>query len=398
MKKGIVILLIVLVLVGFGFLFLRNNKSIHETENDISQEENSEVEEYYSTGEKKAFSIKDKDFDLYEDDEFKNQEYSGVKLLEYDNSNEDYAEIYYVLYDYTTDPSYGYWIEITDNSSRSLLLSGEKRENIIGGMVISTKIKKQDFNEKINILVYENIEDENEKEVERTYSAQTQIDLNQDLEEMIKIDRSADLIGARIGDVDFQYIGDDDVYYGTTQHAYSTRLVGETYSLPIKVQFGNRLVYPEHIDFWCEKNVNQLTLEEAFEALVLINGEAGQYGLSDVYGLDIMDNRGELIDTVLVDFDDMLKLCKGETIEIDGKEYQKEDFDTFAEMIMQKEADVEIGNGIKAIKYYFGEDKTELTEEHYMFASGDSIYYIRVPVNERIEDEIQSFLDYLKLN
>lgn len=67
---------------------------------------------------KQKYSIKDKDFNLYKnEDDTRYEDYRGIKLLEYDNSNNDYAEIYYISYDYTIDPSFYYTLEITDESN-----------------------------------------------------------------------------------------------------------------------------------------------------------------------------------------------------------------------------------------------------------------------------------------
>ena len=57
---------------------------------------------------------------------------------------------------------------------------------------------------------------------------------------------------------------------------------------------------------------------------------------------------------------------------------------------MIKDQDVEIGNGIKAIKYHF-EENEEYT--NYMFTYKNRIYYITVSNNERTEEIVKQFLD-----
>lgn len=343
---------------------------------------------------KKVYSIKDKKIYLYEDTNDIYEDYRGIKLLEYDNSNNNYAEIYYILYDYTTDPSFCYTLEITDELNNSLLVENKKEQQIVGGIVSTVRIRKLSLDNKINFSVFEKDAETNNI----VNSSQTQINLNKDLEEKIKINQSSNLNDGKLGEVNFKYIDSENVYFGTTSHYYSEKLVGEDCSLPIKVQYGNYLVSEEHIEFSCYKNVNNLSLEKAFESLVLINENFGQYGLSDVYGMDITDEKGELIDTVIITFEEMIKLCNGLTIEKDGKKYTKESFEGFAEMPMVKDKEVEIGTGINAIKYYFRLDgDNERDNYQYMFIYNDNIYNIRVPINKRIDNEIQQFLDSVEL-
>lgn len=391
LNKILVIIIFIIIIIGIIVYFSINNKN--ENEIDSQQPTNkTDIENILNINQvkKENYSIKDKDFYLYENNNDINENYKGIKLLEYDNSNNNYAEIYYISYDYTTDPSFYYVLKVTDEANNNLLIEGEKEQQIIGGVASSVKIKRINENHKINFTVFEKYTETNNI----SKSAQTQIDLEKDLEEKIKIDQSTNLQSSKLGDVNFKYIDSDNTYFGTTSHAYSSKLVGEQASLPIKVQYGNRLITEEHIDFSCYKNVNNLNLEEAFESLALINENFGQYGLSDIYGVDITDEQGQVIDTVKITFDEMIKLCNGLTIEKDGREYTKESFERSTEMSMIKDKYVEIGNKINAIKYYF---ESNDDEKYYMFIYKDNIYSIRIPENKRIEDEVQLFLDSLEV-
>lgn len=360
-KKSVRIIIILLFIVALSFIGIQLNRKLER---------------------KEVFSIKDKDFYLYESNVYGvNEEYRGVKLLEYDNSNNDYAEIYYILYDYTTEPSFYYSVQITDESNNNLLLSEATEDEIICGVVSSVKIKKVSLSSKINLSVFE----KNENKI--VNKAQVKIDLNNDLEDTKKIDLSSNMVEAKLGDIKFKYINYEDVYYGTTEHAYSENLVVQTYSIPIKIQYGNRLISKEYIDFSCEKNVNNLSLEDAFESLALITENFGQYGLSDLYGLDI--DKSEEQEIIVVTFDEMVKLCKGLSIKKDGKEYTKDSFDKFAEMPYKKDKDLNIGNGIKAIKYIYELDKNY---EYYMFICNDNIYYITIPTEPALSAEMQQLL------
>ena len=197
-----------------------------------------------------------------------------------------------------------------------------------------------------------------------------------------------------MGDIKFKYIDSEDVYFGTTSHAYSTDLVGENASIPIKVQYGNYLLPQEHIEISYERNVNSLSLEEAFESLSIINNNFGQYGLSDVYGMPIEDNEKNVIDTVIINFEDMINLCNGLSIEKDGKTYTKNSFAQYDNVLMVKDKNVKIGSKINAIKYYFDEDKDY---DYYMFIYNENIYEIKTPTYERVHEDVQNFLDSLEI-
>lgn len=369
-SKKIIFMVLIIVVVGVISYFYINSKNTSENE---------------------VYSIKNKKFYLYEEETGREEDYRGIKLLEYDNSADEYAEIYYILYDYTTEPSIYYTLEITDKSNNSLLIDGAKEQKVIGGMISSVKIKKIGLEEKIVVSVYEKYEEANSIED----SAQIQIDLSKDLEEKNKIDQFTNVKTANLGGVEFDYIDSEYVYFGTTSHAYSDKLFGENSSIPIKAQYGNYLMQEEHIDIHYDKNVNNLSLNEAFESLKVINENLGQYGLSDTYGLGIYDEQGEYIDTLIVNFEEMIKICKGETIEKNGTQYNKRlFFDEYATIGMYKDAEVEIGNKFKAIKYHFEYNEDS---EKYMFIYGDNIYNITVPKNERTLEIVNKFLESLEI-
>ena len=331
-----------------------------------------------------VYSINGKNFYLYKDNVYgTEEEYRGVKLLEYDNSNNDCATIYYILYDYSTDPSYTYTIRIEDEQNKNLILDKDE-DVIIGGMVCNVRIKKVPLNSKIMVSVYEKTNEE------VTGNSSIQIDLSKDLEKVKKIDQLQNVKEATIGNVKFKYIDSDNVYFGDINHTYSEKLVGKYCSIPVKVQYGNILVYNEYIDLWCEKNVNNLSCDDAFEKLKLITNSFGQYGLSDIYGLYIPNSE----DNLIIKFEDFINLCLGKTIIIDNKEYTKEMFDTFDESVIEKKGDEIIGNGIKAINYIF---KNDPDFEYYMFEYKDNIYYIKFSKEIRIKNEVTYFLNNLEL-
>lgn len=408
-NKIILIIIILLVTSTIAIVYLYNSFK-NDTKTDLQQplneiiEDNNELENqtvsenleekdtYNETKkEQEVYAIKDCDFYLYSERETDgiDEKYEGIKLLEYDNSNSGYAEIYFVFYDYTTEPSYKYTLEITDENGNSLLMSSKKEEQVIGGMVSKVQIEKLDLDGKITFSIFEK-----DYETEKIYTnSSTQIDLEQDLEPKQKIDRTQDLVSRTLGDVTFKCIYDEYEYFGTTTHGYSENLVGENCSLSVEEQYGSRFIAEEHIELSYEKNVNNLSLEDAFEKLKLINGVAGQYGLSDVYGMDIT-NQDEIIETIIINFEDMIDLCNGLTIEKEGKQYTKESFELYAEIQMIKDGEVEIGKGINCIKYHFESDENV---ERYMFIHNDNIYDIRVPMNERIEDDMKQFLDSLEI-
>ncbi len=339
----------------------------------------------------KVYSIKNADFYLYQDVYDREDEYRGVKLLEYDDTAKDYAEIYCILYDYNTDGSVYYAIKVEDETNHSLLIDEQEDQQIMGGIVASAKIKKMPLNSKINFSMLE--KDVETKKIVKKESVK--IDLEKNLEEKIKIDQTSNLIDGELGDIKFKYINNQYAYFGETSHAYSSNLIGKSCSLPIEMQYGNRFATQEHIELSYDKNVNNLTLEQAFESFTLINENFGQYGLSDVYGIDISNGEGEVVDTIIIDFEEMIKLCKGQEIEKNGKKYTKDSFERYAEMKITKEGVLEICDGIKAIKFNFDQDNSQ---DCYMFIYKDNIYQLKIPREERIKDEVNQFLGSLKPN
>lgn len=107
-----------------------------------------------------------------------------------------------------------------------------------------------------------------------------------------------------------------------------------------------------------------------------------------------MKKRTILVAVIIVTFEDMLNLCKGKTIIKEGKEYNKDSFDNYAEIIFEKKKDVTIGQGIKAIEYDY---ENNIDSIFYMFQYKDYIYYITVSKEARVEAEITNFLNSLEL-
>lgn len=401
------IIIICIILVAFGVTKFFYNYADNTNENIISEEvlenkvtndtlktnneikENDKIEEDTQI-ENKVYSILDKEFYLYDNPDERYKEYRGIKLLEYDNSNEKYAEIYYILYDYGTEPGLEYTIEITDINKKSILIDGKKNEKIIGGLVSNIKIKKINFDEEIYISVYEKYSEEKEYLNEAT----VKINLGKDLQEKVIFDQSDNVKDGKLGDIKYQYVDSENIHIDKTAHAYSKKLVGESLSITVDLQYGNRLISGEHLEFSYDKNVNNLKLNDAFEKLNLITTVVGQYGLSDFYGMNLKTEGDKLGEVVVITFEDMINLCNGLTIEKDGIKYTKDSFEIYEGMSMIKDGDIEIGNGIKAIKYHFESDEDV---ERYMFVYKENIYEIRLPVNERISKEMLKFLDNLEM-
>lgn len=387
---AIIVVVILLVLVQF-FYYICENFIESKTDTNLNQiktENNLEDTNIVNKDAqiKEVYTISDCDFDLFEDDDYE----GGVKLLEYNDTNNEYAEIYYVSYDYTTEPSYKYTIEVTDESNKSILYNDKKEQIVIGGEVSKVKIKKITLKEKITVSIFEKDYETNE-----IYDkAKTQIDLSKNLKIKEKIDQSENTVDRVLGDVKFKCVYDEYEYFGTTAHSYSDNLVGENCSFTVKAQYGNRLIGEEHIEFNYNVNVNNLNLEETFENLNLITSTVGQYGLSDFYGMDIFDKNGEHKKTVVITFKDMIDLCNGLTIEKDGEKYTKNSFETYEGMSLVKDKIVEIGKGIQALKYHYSTDDSI---EYYMFLYNNKIYYIRIPKDEKVSDETKLFLDSLEL-
>ena len=330
------------------------------------------------------FAITGKDFQLFTDQYNREAEYRGIKLLEYDNTNKDYAEIYYISYDYYTDPSYEYTLKVTDLNDNSILLSERSEEQIIGGVISSIKIKKQDKKDIITFSAFE------KKEGNISNTNKVQVSLGKDLIRKETINQISKLKETKFLDLKFKYIDNENIYNETIQSAYSEKLTGESYSIPVQVQYGNRLIQTEYINISGKKNINNLSLEDAFNDMILITQEFGQFGLSDVYSLDIANTNWQ--ENLIVTFDELIKLCNGQSIQKNGKTYTKNSFERYASITYKKDSNEIIGNSIKAIKYSYGDD----TYNNYMFTHKDNIYYITVPTGARESEIINLFLNSLQ--
>ena len=370
----VILIIIIFVMAGIAFFYIKSTENVENTQQLV-------------------YSIKERSISLYNEADIEDIEYKGIKLLEYDNSNNDYAEIYFISYDYSTEPGLDYIVEITDEQNNNLILETNEGNRVVGGSVTDVKIKKLSLNDKFKFALFEI--DEITNNVEN--SVQVEIDLSKDLEPKDIIIQD-DIQNGKIGNVDFKYINSENVYFGTRKHYYSDNLTGRNCSIPVKIQYGKTLIAEENISITGNKNVNNLNLEEAFANLKLISEKMGGYDLSDVYGIDVWDKQNsENVGTIILNFEEMLDLCNGATIEKDGNKYTLEDlYEENSTFSMVKDDEVEIGNGIKAIKYHNEyQDYIDYSEIRYMFVDDEYIYDIKVPANTKVSDITENFLNSL---
>lgn len=192
---------------------IKENEPVSENENKVEEtntvNEENKVEKV-KLGEK-IYSIENKDF--YFDNE-EESEFSGIKLYEYDNTNSEYAEIYYCLKSYGTEEAYSYIFEAKNEDGESLLLNDRANSiterNIIGGEISSVKIDKEKVGSKINITIKEMYEHSaRSRTLER--EAKATIDLAKDLKEQEKVDFKNSTSSYELEDIKFETYKDDDV-------------------------------------------------------------------------------------------------------------------------------------------------------------------------------------------
>ena len=396
MKKSSKVLIITIVLfmaslcLGlFYYLIVKNPITSNNNEQEIKEENviNNEI----SSNDKEDENHVDKTYalktgDVYVDGVILPEEQMDLEVYEYRDLKE-YDEILYCFRGYTTDPSFKYEINIKDEEGNDLLIN-ESTEGV--GNVIVAKIENVNLDQTLTFTVTE-ILDNDEQEVTKIF--ETKINLNDDIEEIQKIDQISNVEERILGDIKFKYIKDENANSWPTAHAYSDNLKGEIFSSSIGVQYGNKLLNEEHFDFSYDKNVNNLSLEEAFEKLNIIKANAGEYGLSDVYGLTIFDENGNLFETVIVSFDEMLKLCNGEEIEFEGVKYTSKNFDFVSGIEYVQKEKMKIA-GIDTIKYCAQGDETQYW---YMFVYNGNIYEIVLPNTEKLEEEVEFILNSIEI-
>lgn len=381
----------------FGVV-IYNNKPAEIVENNNIVENKSEttntVEESIEkvSLEEKVYSIENRDF--YFEDEEENED-NGVKIYEYDNTNSKSAEIYYKLSSYYTDPAYSYIIEAKNEEGNSLLLN--ERENsisereIIGGTISSIKIDKEKIGSKIDITVKEMYEHSaRSRTIER--EAKVTIDLNKDLELQEEVDFFSSTASYELEDIKFEVYKDEEISKNTYFTA-SENCKGTSYSIGLSTQYGNRIVSEENIEFYCINNINNLSLQEAFDIETQISEKVGQYGLSDKYKIYVSNGSGEVTNEFEITFEEMNELIAGKEINIDGKRISLQDISNEEDNLkLGENSRVTIGNGITAIKYNY---KNDSSRTNYMFILNGYIYYIKVPNNSKYETNVKLFLDSL---
>lgn len=399
--RQLIVFLIAIIVIGIVILvalFVYKNKSGKVVENSTISENKStptntveEVVQKVSLDEK-VYSIEDKDF-YFEDEE--EDEENGIKLYEYDNTNSNYAEIYYNLMSYTTDPSYSYIIEAKNEEGKSLLLN--ERENsisereMIGGITSYIKIDKENLGSKIYITVKEMYEHSaKSRTIER--QATTTIDLSKDLEEQKKVDFTSSTAAYELEDIKFETYKDEKIDKNTYM-AYSSNCKGTSYSIGVSAQYGNRIVSEEHIEFYAINNINNLSLNEAFDTEIKILENIGDYGLLDKYKIYVSNGSGEITNEFEITFEEMKELLEGKEVNINGKRISAQDISNDEDNIkLGESSNVTIANGIKAIKYNY---KNETDRTKYMFILNGYIYYINVPNAPRYETNVNLFLNSL---
>lgn len=390
-----IFIIVIAVLIG-GFIY--NNKPAEVIENNNVLENKSEdtntVEENIEkvSLDEKIYSIEDKDF--YFENEEENED-NGIKLYEYDNTNSKYAEIYYHLNTYLTDPSYSYIIEAKNEEGKSLLLN--ERENsisereVIGGVTSSIKIDKENLGAKIDITVKEMCEHSaRSRTLER--KANITLDLNKDLKKQEKIDFTNNTAAYELEDIKFEIYKDEKV----EKDSYimvSPNCKKVNYSISLSTQYGNRIVSEEHISFYAINNINNLSLDDAFNTEKEILEKVGNYGLSDQYNIIVSNGNSEVKNEFEITFEDMKELIAGKEIDVDGKRVTAQDILGQDESLkIGNNLKVTIANGIKAIKYNY---KTDSDRTNYMFVLNGYIYYIDVPNNPKYETNVDLFLNSL---
>lgn len=394
-----VISILVIAIVAFIVMEKRENKPTNIKENEPFSE--NKVEETNTVNEEnkvekvklgeKIYSIENKDF--YFDNE-EESEFSGIKLYEYDNTNSEYAEIYYCLKSYGTEEAYSYIFEAKNEDGESLLLNDRANSiterNIIGGEVSSVKIDKEKVGSKINITVKEMYEHSTRsRTLER--EAKATIDLAKDLKEQEKVDFKNSTSSYELEDIKFETYKDDDVRKDSYGH-YSENYKTTTYSIGITSQFGNRLFSEEQITFSAGNNVNELNLDEAFEIETQIEEKVGNYGLADKYKIYVSNGSGDITNEYEITFENMKDLLNGKDVNVDGKRITLQDISSENNSKISESSKVKIGNDIPAIKYTYKNDNNTV---NYIFIVEGYIYHIHVPSGDRYKENVNLFLDSL---
>lgn len=391
-----IIVIGIAVIIGLKFFYnkpeeVKENKPVAENKlEETNTVEDEDVEKASLQEEKYSIENKDFYFEGYEDSES-----PAVTIYEYDNTKSEYAELYFCLNEYSTEESYKYVIEAKNEDGESLLLNDRanavSQRNVIGGMISPIKIDKEKVASKINITVKEMIEhSSNTRTVER--EGKVTLDLAKDLEEQEKVDFESSTSSYELEDIKFETYKDDNVSKDSSRY-YSENCKGVSYSIGISTQYGNKIVSEENISFYAVNNINELSLDDAFNIKTQIEEKVGQYGLSDLYEVYVTNGRGEITGEYEITFEDMKALVEGKDVSAKGKKITAQDISNNEDGLkMGESSKVKLAENIPAIKYTY---KTDASITNYMFVYNGYIYYISVPSAERYETNVNLFLDSL---
>lgn len=405
-KKLIIFLIFIIILgiVAYVVMYVytkkentvTENKSDEIIENAIDEENtvNEEVEKVSANLEDIVYAIVDEKEHFYFDDEEEGED-AGIKLYEYSNSEENYAEIYYQICSYNTDSKYIYIIKIEDETGESVLVNDRSNpiseETVTPGEIESIKIDKN-TGSTLNITVKEMYEHSaKSRTLER--EAKTTLELNKDLEEQEKIDLASSTAKYELEDMEFKTYKEDKASKTTTT-AYSTNCKITSYEIDLSVQYGNKIISDGNIEFEALTNINELSLDDAFAIESEIEENLGKYGLADKYKIMVSNGSGDVTTEYEITFDQMKELLDGEEASVNGKKIKLEDVSISEDdtRTVSKSSKVKLANEINAIKYTY---KNDSSRTYYMFIVDENIYYISVPNGDRYKESVDIFLDSL---
>lgn len=385
-----------------------NSKALEnniDDENAVNNEEiaekvsaNLDDEVYSITSENKHFYFDDEEESKNSTEDDENDEDTedvGIELYEYDNSKDDYAELYYQIFSYNTDSKYSYVVKVEDETGESVLVNDRanaiSEDTITPGGIESIKINK-DTGSTLNITIREMYEHSaKSRTVER--EAKVTLNLNEDLEKQEKIDVSSSKSSYELGDMKFETYKEDKASK-TTSTTYSTNCKIVTYEIDLSVQYGNEIISDGIIEFKSLTNINELSLDDAFSIESEIEEKIGDYGLSDKYEIEVSNGSGDVTTKYEITFEQMQDLLDGKEANTSKKKIKLEDIAVSEDdtKTVSESTKVKIGNGINAIKYTY---KGDSNATYYMFIVNENIYYISVPNGDRYEDNVNIFLDSL---
>lgn len=313
----------------------------------------------------------------------KREKLPKIQLLEVKKSDMT-TKLTFLLDDYTTEPSITHIIEILDENNNVIL--ERDLEHIMGGVVSDIILKNVEFNSKLKIKFYE-LDIESKKIFSE---GEMELDLSKDL--IKKNKNNVSKIKKKWQGLEFEYNKGAQTY----EDNYLGKEKDETthyIDIHLYKTIGNEQIDNGLISISCYKNIYNRDLNKVVDELKRLEFLGG-YKYSHKYTLYLKklatgeDDVGEIELT----HKQMMDLSDEKNLVVNGINISKDDIDVHeVEYQDMKNIKIDKQNAITFVQTYGGPQRM------YVFLNNDYIYQISCPTDFDSQDDVQDFINSIKI-